>query len=237
MKSGFSAALAALAMVGSVARAQSLNLPPTNPAPGPASAPSTSGQPARAMFGDSIYDFSLISVRPPQPKSHQIHDLVTIIIEETSSQQAQQKLETNKKYNLNDAISRFPSLRNLLELQLVNGDDSSPFSAALSGDHKFSGDGKFERKDRFTARITARVIDVKPNGVLVLEARKHVAKNEEVQGILISGECRQEDVTDKNTVLSSQIADLTLLAESSGEVDKAATKGLIPRLLETLFAF
>jgi flagellar L-ring protein FlgH len=180
---------------------------------------------------------SLISVRPPQPKSHQIHDLVTIIIEETSSQQAEQKLETNKKYNLSDAVSRFPSLRNLLELQLVNGDDSSPFSASLSGDHKFSGDGKFERKDRFTARITARIIDVKPNGVLVLEARKTVAKNEEVQGILISGECRQSDITDKNTVLSSQIADLTLLAESSGEVDKAATKGLIPRLLETLFAF
>lgn len=222
---------------GGAALAQSLNVPPVTQGPRSAPPPTLPGQPNRTSPADVIFDYSMISVRPPEPVTHKVHDLVTIIIEETSSQQAEQKLETNKKYNLNDAVAKFPSLRNLLELQLMNGDDASPLAAALSADHKFTGDGKFERKDRFTARITAKVIDVKPNGVLVLEARKRVEKNEEVQGILIAGECREEDVTDKNTILSSQMADLTLVAESTGEVDKAATKGLIPRLLETLFAF
>ncbi len=219
-----------ITMTVSAAFGQSLNVPPEV-------RPAAIATPGSLAPTDPLFTHSLIAVKPPEPKSYKMHDLVTIVIDESSSQQAEQTLETNKKYDLAAALSQFPSLRNLLELQLVSGDDTSGAKVGLTSDHKFSGDGKFERKDRFTARITARVIDVKPNGVLVLEARKHVARNEEVQAILISGEARQDDITDKNTVLSSQMADLTLVAESTGEVDKAATKGLIPRLLETLFAF
>jgi flagellar L-ring protein precursor FlgH len=81
------------------------------------------------------------------------------------------------------------------------------------------------------------VIDVKPNGILVLEARKTIQKNEEHQSIVLSGQCRTEDVTNANSVLSSQLAELTLISKQEGQVKDAATKGWIPRIIEALFAF
>lgn len=184
-----------------------------------------------------VYAASLFAVQPAQPKSYRVHDLVTIVIDETSRQQAEQTLKTEKDYDLQAALAKFPSIRNLLEFQLTNGDDSSPAELDLNGKQKFDGKGNWERNDRFSAKITAEIIDVKPNGTLVLEARKEIRKDREVQVLVLSGICRRDDVTANNTVLSSQLAGLTLISHQEGQVKDSATKGLIPRVLEFLFAF
>lgn len=180
---------------------------------------------------------SMFVVTPPDPRTFEKHDLITILIDESSQSTMEQNLETTKEYETGGAFNAFPSLRHLLELQLQNGDSQRTAELDLSYDNDYTGDGKAERKDRVTARITAEVIDVKPNGTLVIEARKSIKENRESKTILLSGVCRQEDVTDNNTVNSSQIASLTLAIETEGDVHKAARKGLIPRALETLFAF
>jgi flagellar basal body L-ring protein FlgH len=54
---------------------------------------------------------------------------------------------------------------------------------------------------------------------------------------VLSGVARISDITQNNSILSSQIADLTLITKSTGEVDKSAKKGVIARVLETIFAF
>jgi flagellar L-ring protein precursor FlgH len=53
----------------------------------------------------------------------------------------------------------------------------------------------------------------------------------------VSGIARQEDVTSGNTVLSSQLAELTVKVESDGDVDEAAKKGWLTNLFETVFNF
>jgi len=87
-------------------------------------------------------------------------------------------------------------------------------------------EGDAERSDRFIARVTAEIIDVKPNGTLVLEARKSVAFGRESKSIVLSGTCREEDVSDANTVTSSQLANLTVVQEMEGDVDRSSKKGL-----------
>lgn len=184
-----------------------------------------------------LYAMSLFAVEPPQPRSYRVHDQVTIIIDETTRQQAEQSLKTEKEYDIQAALAKFPSIRNLLEFQLTNGDDSSLAELDLTAQNDFNGKGTYKRNDRFNAKITAEIIDVKPNGTLVLEARKEISKDEEVQLLMLSGVCRRDDVTDANTVLSSQLANLTLISRNEGQVKDSATKGLIPRVLEFLFAF
>jgi flagellar basal body L-ring protein FlgH len=44
-------------------------------------------------------------------------------------------------------------------------------------------------------------------------------------------------VTTSNTVLSSQLADLTIVQETSGELRDASDKGWITRVLEAVFSF
>lgn len=180
---------------------------------------------------------SLMYIEPPKPREFAVHDLVTIIVEETTKSEASQTLETNKTYDINAAMNQFPSLRHLLELQVQNGDTQRTADLGVNFDSDFKGEGDYERTDRFVARITAEVIDVKPNGTVVIEARKRIDKDGEIQTIILSGTCRREDVTTQNTLLSSQLADLTVSMKTEGQVTKAGKKGIIPRALEGLFNF
>lgn len=185
----------------------------------------------------TLHQASQIAIEPPEPRKIQVHELVTIIIEETSRQEAEQTLETDKQYDFKAALASFPDLQQLLKGQLREGIGGEIPSVGVNHDQKFKGDGSYERRDRFTARITAEVIDVKPNGVLVLEARKFIEKDKERQTLVIAGSCRTEDITSSNTILSSQMADLTLSVKNEGDVRRAGKKGVIPRALEALFAF
>lgn len=200
--------------------------------------------PPAAPIGDvvvdpaaEVYAYSLVSVQPPKPKSVKVHDLVTIIVDQSSKQEAEQSLQADKKYDVSADVGPLIDFMELLEARLVGGNSSGVPLVNAGYDNKFDGSGTFERTDRFTAKIQAEIIDVKPNGTLVVEARQHIAKGREVQTIVLSGKCRLEDVTDSNTLFSYQLADLTLVTTQEGQVDKAGKKGLIPRVLETLFAF
>ncbi len=187
--------------------------------------------------GAMLKEVSMTYIDPPKPKTFQIHDQVTIIVDETSRESSKQTIDTKKDYDNSAGLSKFPSLEALLDLQLQGGGNDNAAELGLNSKQKFKGEGTYDRSDRFSARITAKIIDVKPNGILVLEARKTIQKNEEHQSIVMSGQCRTEDVSNANTVLSSQLAELTLISQQEGQVKDAATKGWIPRIIEALFAF
>lgn len=185
----------------------------------------------------ALRDVSLLMVEPPKPRTFAIHDKVTIIISETSKQSSDQTLDTKKDYTFKGRLNRFPNLKNLLDAQFTS-DSGSPITGVdVSHNGKFTGQGKLSRNDTFTDKITATVIDVKPNGVIVVEARKTIKVDEEEQTLVLSGECRREDVTQNNTVLSSQLADLTLITRHTGQVKDSGSKGLIPRIFDALFNF
>lgn len=184
-----------------------------------------------------IRQVSLYVVEPPKPRTIEVHDKVTIIVSETSQQTSEQKLDTKKDSTMSAALKKFPDLAKFLEGELATGASNPIVEAQAGANNKFTGDGKYQRSDRFTDKITATVIDVKPNGVLVLEARRVIQKDKETQNLVLSGECRREDVTDANTVLSSQLADLTLLVKNEGQVKDSATKGLLTRVFEAVFNF
>lgn len=185
----------------------------------------------------SLRMVSLLMVEPPKARVYAIHDKVTIIISESSSQQSKQKLDTKKDTSVKGQVNRFPNLGDLIQGQFTDANGSPIVGVDVTSANKFKGEGTYDRSDRFSDRVTATVIDVKPNGVLVLEAKRTVKKDDEEQTLVLSGECRREDVTQNNTVLSNQLAELTLISKNSGQVKDSATKGWIPRILEAIFNF
>ncbi|MFT5422589.1 MAG: flagellar L-ring protein precursor FlgH [Phycisphaerales bacterium] len=204
-------------------------------------------QPARAAPTDrdentapdpgSVSALSMIYVEPPEEREIQAHDIISILIDENSNVKSEQTLDTNKEFDTSATLGTILDPWELLELRLRTGAISDLELINAQGDRQYTGEGEYERKDKFTARIAATVLEVKPNGTLVLEARKRIAKDEEEQVLVLSGRIRQEDVTAQNTVLSSQIAELTIVMQNEGEVRSAAKKGLITRVLDSIFAF
>lgn len=201
--------------------------------------PSAVAQPATAAAAPrSLREISLMAVIPPKPKQYRKHDKVEVIINESSSQDSSQKLETKKDASLSGELSQFPSLSALLtQLELRNGIGTPAPSIGAKGANEWKGDGKFERRDRFTARISAVVLEVKPNGMLLLEAREQITMNGELSTLVVSGLCDPKDITTANTVQSSQLANLILRSENSGDVNNAATKGPITRFFDAIFNF
>jgi len=185
----------------------------------------------------SLRAVSKFLVEAPKPKTLGIHDIVSIVINESSKQSAQQTVDTKTNSSLTGSLNKFPDLGKLLEGELTNGLSGPVASVDIAGGDKFKGDAKYDRTDRFTDRISAVVVDVKPNGVLVLEARRTVTKDEEVQTVVLSGMCRREDITNANSVLSSQLAELTLKVTNDGEVSQANRPGWITRAFRTVFDF
>lgn len=198
------------------------------------------GDPAPAADGaPSLEQVSLTYVSPPKPRTFAAQDLITIIVSERTSSERSASLETEKDYSIDGTVTSTVDLLKLLELRLQQGRDQNDDLPTVSGGigTEFEGEAEYERDDSVTARVTARVLEVKPNGTLLLEARTTVRTDFEQQTITLSGVCRSEDVTATNTVQSNQMFDLRVDIQNEGEVRKGGEKGLIPRVLDTLFAF
>lgn len=180
---------------------------------------------------------SMMYIEPPKPRKFEIHQQIMILIDESSQATSKESLETKKDMQIDAALKKFPSLKDLIEGELKTGDRSVTAEVGASDKQKYKGEGTYQRNDRFTAKISASVIDVKPNGLLVIEARKSITTNGETKTIVLSGMCRREDVTNANTVLSSQLADLNIVQNTEGELRDSSDKGWITRVLEAVFSF
>lgn len=107
----------------------------------------------------------------------------------------------------------------------------------MTGARTSHGEAEVDRSDSMIARITAEVLDVKPNGNLVLQARKTIRTDAEDQHFILTGVCRAEDITPDNSVLSTQLYDLMLQKNSKGDVHMATERGNLPKLLDYLNPF
>ncbi len=179
-------------------------------------------------------DISFYSVDPLKPKTLKKHDLITIVVHEQSTAASTGTTDLKKNADL-DA-----KLNNYIDLNGLKLNANTPAIAPeinLSGTRDFKGEATVNRSDTVEGRITAEVLDVKPNGVLVLQARKRIKNDEDEQEFSMTGMCRAEDLTPDNTVLSAQMYDMAFAKLSKGPVRDTSKRGWIPRLLDFVNPF
>lgn len=189
--------------------------------------------PGQAKLGQ----VSFFAVPEQEPKTLKKHDLITIVIREESESTSHGKNDFQKEADLKAQANQFvkinfakASISNLTPAGGTPGID-------LTGNRTFKGEGTIDRTDSMIARITAEVLDVKPNGTLVLQARKRIKTDEEDQQFILTGICRVEDVTPDNTVLSTQLYDLEFQKNNKGDVRNATKRGALPKLLDFVNPF
>lgn len=181
----------------------------------------------------------LFAVREPEPRAFEVHDLVTIVISEASKSKSSSDAKAEKSYDMTAAVDAWinmdPTSFGDNDGIMLSPGDLPEFG--VSGDKKFKGKGNYARSDTFTARVTAEIVEVRPNGLLVLEARREIVNDGESQIILLSGVCRPDDVDANNQVLSQRIADAVVKKTTTGELRDTAEKGFLAKILDTIFAF
>jgi flagellar L-ring protein precursor FlgH len=179
--------------------------------------------------------YSWITLRPVPPKKYKVGDLITIIVRERRRFEADADLETKTKFDILSELDAFLKFTDggVGEATFTRGKPNVDFR--FDKRHKTEGDTI--RRDSLTMRLAGKIIDVKPNGLLVLEARARVQHDEEISTITLTGTCRKEDVTADNTVLSTQIAEKNVVVQNKGAIRDASTRGWIHKLLDLLKPF
>ena len=80
-----------------------------------------------------------------------------------------------------------------------------------------------------TFRIAAAVVDIRPNGNLVIEARREIRINEEVWMQSLTGVVRRQSIGPDRTVRSDEVAELRIEKREKGFVNDAYTRGWLTR--------
>jgi flagellar L-ring protein FlgH len=181
-------------------------------------------------------DVSLLAVPEAKPREIKKHDLVTIIVAEESQSQTTGTTDLKKNADLDMKVDAYVKL-NLAQMAAHAVTPATVPELKAEGQRDFKGDATVNRQDSFTARIGAEVIDVKPNGTLVIQARKHIKTDEEEQDFVLTGVCRAVDLTPDNTILSNTLHDLDVHKVTKGAARDTTKRGFIPRLLDFVNPF
>ncbi len=112
---------------------------------------------------------------------------------------------------------------------------SMDFSASSST--AFSGKGEAANKNVFSGNMTVTVIDVMPNGNLLVSGEKMVAVGEAQEFVRISGVVNPSFVDAFNIVESSKIADARIEYKSSGQIAEGQIIGWLARFFLNVMPF
>jgi flagellar L-ring protein precursor FlgH len=206
----------------SLAPAPKVDVLPTTPpdlAPISSTAPATPG----SLFRTSTY-------RPPfeDRRARLVGDLVTVQIVENLAASTKVSTDTNRATTLSSAISALPFLPASLTAKAAAGATTA---------NTFSGKGDIEAANTFTGTITATVIDVLPNGHLVISGEKQIGLNQTVDVMKFSGTVDPRSMQVGSIVNSTQVANVRIQSRGKGGADEAQTIGWLSRFFSNFSPF
>ena len=181
----------------------------------------------------SIYDPALGPVNPIADKTaRKAGDLVTVLIVENQEVKNEETSQLRRATTLDYALENFDVKPNAF--------NPLPRLAASSKDD-FNGTANVEKNGEFNARITAIVMDVLPNGNMVIKGRREIQVDYEIKVIEFSGVIRRFDIKADNTIQSELVADARVSYSGDGQLtDTTSRRGLgnvIHRALIWLWPF
>ena len=158
-------------------------------------------------------------------KAHKVGDILTVLIYEQN--RASQKVETKTEKTTKFSTKGGPGIGSLDFIPLFGVDGSS------KGTH--DGKGENIRNGSLRARMSVTVVNVKPNGDLVVEGSRIIGISGDRESLTLTGVVRQKDVTPANTIDSYLIADAEIHYTGKGNATTGSRPGPIMRFLNWLF--
>ncbi|QCQ22692.1 flagellar basal body L-ring protein FlgH [Desulfoglaeba alkanexedens] len=180
---------------------------------------------------------SLWSRRDDSPfqdiKARKVGDIVTIMVSEQSKASKSASTDTGRKRELT-AEGEFLGLSTPTKTILR---PLNPFDFDFKVDNTFEGDGRTSKSDTMSAYMTATVVQILPNGNMVIRGSRWTKVNDELQEIILEGIIRPMDISRDNTILSQNIAEAKIFFVGKGPVTRHQKPGLLGRLIDLLLPY
>ena len=154
-------------------------------------------------------------------KARNVGDILTIVINESTTQTATKSRSNAKTGSLN--VSAGTGIFDFIKAFSASGSDS------------FTADGNATDTNRFIGQITVTVVEVLPNDNMIVEGTQSIWQNRDEHKITLRGVVRRDDVTMNNTVPSTKVADATLKFNGKGPLNAKQRQGILTQLFNFLF--
>jgi len=166
-------------------------------------------------------------------KARRQGDIVTVVISEQASASKQASTGTSRASTLTAGM---PNMLGLEKTPLKGWVDLANLLNA-SASTKFDGSGSTSRQETLQATISTKVVDVLPNGNLMIEGRRSVKVNNEEQIIVLTGTVRSRDVSSDNSISSALIADAKINYAGKGIISDRQKPGWLMNVLDAIWPF
>ena len=159
-------------------------------------------------------------------KPFRVGDIITIMLAESTKSSKKAATDTKKD---EDVSFNVPSI-----LGVTPTHNGNPLLAAdIEADRAFKGEGSSSQSNSLSGEITVTVVDILPNGNLIVKGEKWFTLNQGKEYIRIAGIVRPQDVSSNNVVLSTKLADAQIGYSGEGFVQDSNTQGWLAQFFSS----
>lgn len=196
---------------------------PTAPPP-MAAIPRTTGPVTGGLFQSARY-------RPAfeDQRARMVGDSVTVqIVEKVTAKQVSSST-VDRESEIKGGITSLP---------FMNGTAlTNKTKIGAGATNNFSGKGGTESANTFTGSITTTVIDVLPNGHLIVSGEKQIGVNQNVDVLRFSGTIDPRVIQPGSIVNSTQVANVRIESRGRGAQAEVQTMGWLGRFFNSVSPF
>lgn len=143
-------------------------------------------------------------------KAHSVNDLLTIHVLEATSATGTGTLQQKRDFAADAGLSGlFGQFAPTSRFQTLFAPNST---SNLNSQAQAAATSNLETS------LTGRVVEVMPNGYLVIEAMRNISMNNQQQTIVVHGVVRPADIAPDNSVLSTQVGELEIELQGKGVI-------------------
>ncbi|QDU90319.1 Flagellar L-ring protein precursor [Pirellulimonas nuda] len=162
---------------------------------------------------------------PPEAQARELmrEDIITVLVDYRTSMLSEGQTQNRKTANFNAVLAEWLAF----DGNSITGLDSVRQDPEIAGqlNSQYRAQSDLEVRDSLTLRIAAKVVDIQPNGNLVIEAHRQIRNNDEVWEQSLSGVVSRQFINADRTVLSDKIADLKIYKRELGQVRNGYAPG------------
>ncbi|MEC9434463.1 MAG: flagellar basal body L-ring protein FlgH [Pseudomonadota bacterium] len=161
-------------------------------------------------------------------------DILTVVIEIDDQAQIDNATERNRSNSEDMSVSALFGLPALIDDAL--GFSTDP-SAGVGSSSSSSGDGSVQRSEKITLRIAATVVDVLPNGHMVVAGNQEVRVNYELRDLQVAGIVRPNDISRKNEITYDKMAEARIAYGGRGQITDVQQPRYGQQVLDVILPF
>ncbi|MTI45254.1 flagellar L-ring protein precursor FlgH [Roseibium hamelinense] len=168
-------------------------------------------------------------------RAKQVGDILTVVVTITDEAEIDNKTERSRSDTSSTGAGG--ALGNAIDTIFLPAGSSASALATVNSDMDFEGEGSVEREETLRTNIAAVVLQVLPNGNMVIEGRQEVRVNFEVRELIVAGIVRPEDITSDNRIASEKIAEARIGYGGRGQITDVQQPRYGSQVMDILLPF